>query len=256
MRRKRGDVTTGMEFMEKTKYQHLETADQRKGVSPPPLEQPAPAGKQVNPLPDARHVRVPNRDLTAAIAERRSVRRYSEEPLTLDELAYLLWCAQGVVKLGRISTVRNVPSAGARHPLETYVLVNRVTGLQPGLYRYMALSHGLVDVDMSPGIKDKVMQGFLGQEMVVTSGATFTWTAVPYRCSWRYGERAYRYIHLDAGHVCQNMYLAALAIGAGCCAMAAFDDDYLNAVLGVDGENEFAIYAAAVGRSLGGEAGL
>lgn len=254
MRYKRGSSSTGMEFMEKTKYQHLEAADQRRGVSPPPLEQSVPEGKQVSPLPDACQVQVSPKDLTAAIVERRSVRRYAEEPLTLDELAYLLWCTQGVVKQGRASTLRNVPSAGARHPLETYVLANRVTDLQPGLYRYVALSHGLVDVDLSPGAAEKVMQGLLGQEMVITSAATFVWTAVPYRCSWRYGERAYRYIHLDAGHVCQNMYLAALAIGAQCCAMAAFDDDFLNAVLGVDGESEFAIYAAAVGKGEGREA--
>jgi SagB-type dehydrogenase family enzyme len=84
--------------------------------------------------------------------------------------------------------------------------------------------------------------------MVVHSAVTFVWTAVPYRMTWRYGQRGYRYLHLDAGHVCQNLYLAAEALGAGACAIAAFDDERMAGLLQVDPAEEFVIYLATVGK--------
>ncbi|TEU10873.1 SagB/ThcOx family dehydrogenase, partial [Candidatus Bathyarchaeota archaeon] len=150
--------------------------------------------------------------------------------------------------VARPATLRTVPSAGARHPFETYVLVNRVEGLGPGLYRFLAVDHKLQEVDLGGGIADKIADACHRQRFVKTSAATFIFTAVAYRMYWRYGERGYRYMHLDAGHACQNLYLAAEAIGGGACAIGAFYDEALNSLLGLDGVNQFAIYVAPTGK--------
>ena len=84
--------------------------------------------------------------------------------------------------------------------------------------------------------------------MVAASAVTFIWVAVVHRMAWRYGQRGYRYLHLDAGHACQNLYLAAESVGCGVCAIAAFDDEDVSRVLGLDGEDQFAIYVATVGK--------
>jgi SagB-type dehydrogenase family enzyme len=174
---------------------------------------------------------------------------YAHEPMTLDELSFLLWCTQGVKQIhGSQVTFRTVPSAGARHAFETSLLINDVEGLTPGLYRYLALSHRLQQIDTDPTLPHRITGACFDQQFILRSGVVFLWTAVPYRMTWRYGERGYRDLHLDAGHVCQNLYLAAEAVGCGVCAIAAFDDDAMNELLGIDGENQFLIYLATAGK--------
>jgi SagB-type dehydrogenase family enzyme len=238
----------GQEFMEKTKYQYLGESDQQKQLPQPPLTQGA-DGQPTIDLPRPESIEVQSIDLTAAINQRKSVRKYAEQPLTLAELSYLLWCTQGVKQVtNRPATLRTVPSAGSRHPFETYLLVNRVEGLQPGLYRFLSVEHKLVAVDLDDGLADKITHAACRQAMVKNSAVTFLWVAVAYRSIWRYQERSYRYMHLDAGHVCQNLYLAAEAIDSGVCAIAAFDDDEINGLLGVDGQEQFVIYLATLGK--------
>jgi len=242
----------GPMFMERTRYQYLGMSDQQKGRPQPPLELAAPEGAISLALPDPSEVTVSSLDVRTAIARRQSVRRYAPLPLSPDELSYLLWCTQGVHEVGggQSYTRRTVPSAGARHALETYLLINRVDGLTPGLYRFMALEHSLVVVDLSPDIATRMTAACLGQDMVQACGVTFAWVAVTERMVWRYGQRGYRYLHLDAGHVCQNLYLAAESVGCGVCAIAAFSDQDLCTVLGVDGVALFPIYLATVGKKL------
>ena len=243
---------TGKEFMEKTKYKYLDKSDQMKGLPQPPLTLPPAEGKPLHRLPDP--MEAPRRaiDLWGAINNRVSVRAYDEEPLSLEELSYLLWCTQGVKEAtNRPATLRTVPSAGARHCFETYVHVNRVEGLRRGLYRFLATEHSLQEVDTDPGIAERVTQACFNQRFVMQSAATFIWTAVAYRMMWRYGERGYRYMHLDAGHVCQNLYLAAEDIGCGACAIAAFHDDALNEALQIDGIDQFAVYVGVLGKKRG-----
>lgn len=240
---------TGTEFMEKTKYRYLGESDQAKELPQPPVEKPAEPGKPVIELPKPKNWPGVAMDLTQAIQDRVSVRRYGQKPLSLTELAYLLWCAQGVKSIeGRQVTLRNVPSAGARHPLETYVLANNVVGLAPGLYRYLATAHALTPVTTEAGLSGQFARACLNQRMVSQGAATFFWAADAYRCTWRYGERGYRYLHLDAGHACQNLALAAVAIGGGSCAVGAYDDDAVNQLLGLDGVEDFVVYAAVVGK--------
>ena len=237
----------GKEFMEGTKYENMGMSDQRRGVRQPPLETPYDPSGAVTPLPRP----TLKRDVTLreAIEGRRSVREYSDDDLTLEELSWLLWSTQGVREVaGARATLRCVPSAGARHAFETYILVNRVEGLNPGIYRYIASKHSLLEHAVDEGLAPKVEAACLGQRTVSTSAVTFIWVAVPHRMTWRYDERGYRYLHLDAGHVCQNLYLAAEAVDGGVCAIGAYNDGELNCVLGIDGEEQFAIYVAAMGK--------
>lgn len=239
----------GPEFIEKTGYEYLEVSDQRQGLLQPPLQLPYEPDAVLVDLPDPEDVQVGAIDLRVAIEDRVSVRKYAPRTLTLSELSYLLWCTQGVKSMeGRHATFRTVPSAGARHALETYLLVNRVQDLRPGLYRFLAIEHKLVEVDVRRGVADAVTRACWGQRFVLESAVTFIWSAVAYRMTWRYGQRGYRYLHLDAGHACQNLYLAASSVGCGACAIAAFMDEELNGVLGLDGEEQFALYVATVGK--------
>jgi len=149
---------------------------------------------------------------------------------------------------GPYATFRTVPSAGARHAFETCLLVNDVEGLEPGLYRYLALSHSLQQLDTDPTLSVRITDACLDQTFISRCGVVFLWVAVPYRMTWRYGDRGYRELHKDAGHVCQNLYLAAEAVGCGVCAVAAYDDDAMNSILGIDGINQCLIYLATVGK--------
>ncbi|SET12553.1 SagB/ThcOx family dehydrogenase [Anaerobranca gottschalkii] len=239
----------GKLFMEYTKYQYLGESDQQKGEPQPPLEKEYCEGEVIK-LPKNFHKKEVT--LNDVISSRRSLRKYSTVPLTLEELAYLLWNTQGVISKNEKATLRTVPSAGARHPFHTYLLINNVENIKGGLYRYNAISHTLVSFKLQEEIKEQMVAACLGQPFVGTSAVTFIWTVDIYRTSYRYGERAYRYVHLDAGHVCQNLYLAAEAIECGACAIAAFNDDLTNNLLDLDGENEFVIYLAAVGKKIKG----
>ena len=241
----------GSEFMKKTRFQYVEYMDQMKGISQPSLELPYTGKKTVIDLPTPEFCTVNACTIKEAITNRRSIRSYSDTPLSISELSFLLWCTQGVKKIiPGTATFRTVPSAGARHAFETYLLVNNVSGLTCGLYRFLACTHKLAVFDLDDGIADSISDSCLGQEMVREGAVTFIWTAVPYRMTWRYGERGYRYLLMDSGHVCQNLYLAAEAIDCGVCAIGAFDDDQINHVLALDVEEQFVIYIAALGKKI------
>ena len=181
---------------------------------------------------------------------RETVRQYSEQPMTLDELSFLLWCTQGVKAiLPEGKTMRNVPSAGAAHAFETLLLVNNVKDLEPGLYRFLALGHALQEIAVGENVLDEYLECFLPKNMIKKSGVTFIWTADFQRMVYSCGNRAARYIYIDAGHVCQNLYLAAQQKHIGVCAIGHFDDDKLNAKLNLDGRSSFTVYCATAGKA-------
>lgn len=242
----------GKEFISKTKYQHLGKSAQAEGKPQPPLELSYDETAPLVDLPLPEDWEAMNSDLTNVIQRRRTIRKYSSESLAAAELSYLLWCTQGVQQTISDRTVRTVPSAGARHALETYLLINNVSDIQPGLYRFVASRHKLLplELDIDGDLANQVIKACNNQVFIKTSAVTFIWTAVAERMIWRYGNRGYRYLHLDAGHVCQNLYLAAEGIDCGVCAIAAYDDDQLNGLLGLDGEAQFAIYLASVGKKV------
>lgn len=192
---------------------------------------------------------IPQADLTEAIENRKSHRVYLKESLSLEELSYLLWCTQGLRgKVFNGQAYRNVPSAGCRHALETYLAVFDVDGLDPGIYRYLPISNQLVFEFSDDMLAEKITIASLGQPYPGKSAVTFIWAAIPYRMEWRYGLAAHKVIALDAGHVCQNLYLACEAINAGTCAIAAYDQEEFDELLNLDGEDEFVIYIAPVGK--------
>jgi SagB-type dehydrogenase family enzyme len=224
--------------------------DQYRGIAPPPIEKPYAKEARRIALPSAdRLPEIGRVDLKSAIMNRESRRSYSDEPISLEELSFLLWATQGVrQKLDPAHALRTVPSAGCRHALETYLCVLRVRGVDQGIYRYLPLEHQLLFEFTEENLQRKIIRAVLGQPYPGEAAVTFIWTAIPYRMEWRYGIAAHKVIAIDAGHVCQNLYLACEAIGAGTCAIAAYDQEGVDELLRIDGEDESTIYLASVGK--------
>lgn len=171
------------------------------------------------------------------------------DPLAIDELAFLLWSTQGVrAKLHEAAVLRTVPSAGCRHPFETYLAVLNVATLSPGIYRYLPLDHALVLEQTPDHLPARVAAATRGQQFAAQAAVTFIWTTIPRRTEWRYAEASCKVIALDAGHLCQNLYLACEAIGAGTCAIAAYNQELCDDLVEVDGTEEFVVYLAPVGK--------
>lgn len=226
-------------------------SDQQKGLPQPPLQANHDKSGEIVKLPEIDASIINKNNLFEIFKDRRSRRKYSGESLTLGELSFLLWSSQGVKEVvgnKQFATLRTVPSGGARHPFETYIYASRVDGLKPGIYRYLAISHELVFIKEIQNPKETINSSVLGQKFAGEAAAVFYWTCVPYRGEWRYNTTAHKVMLLDAGHMCQNLYLGCEAIGCGTCAIAAYDQDFCDSLLEVDGDNEFTVYVAPVGR--------
>lgn len=226
--------------------------DQNLGIKPPPVEKPFTAeSERIALIKPDNWQNIKETGLVSAIKKRRSHRRYTNEPLSNEELSFLLWATQGVKKNLGSTVLRNVPSAGNRHPFETYLCILNAAGFKPGIYRYLPLEHELLfefGLGSRQELAEKIGIATLGQFFTGTAAAVFIWAAIPYRTEWRYGIAAHKVIAIDVGHVCQNLYLACEAIGAGACAMAAYNQELMDELIKVDGENEFVIYLAPVGK--------
>lgn len=224
--------------------------DQQRRLPHPPVQAPFSDALPQIDLTPPEAFSIGTLSVREAIARRRSHRAYTDAPLSLEELSYLAWAAQGVHEVwrGGIALRRTVPSAGARHPFESYLVINRVEGLEVGLYRYLSVEHRLLQLRTGADLPDATAEACHGQGFVARSAVTFVWTAIPYRTEWRYAAMTPKLALLDAGHVCHSLYLAAESIGAGVCAIAAYNQAAMDALLGVDGEDEFAIYVAPVGK--------
>ena len=222
--------------------------DQNMGVPAPPIEKPCPLDAKKIPLIEPEAVKIGEVSLKTAILRRESRRRFSNEALSIDELSFLLWATQGVRKWQQKNALRTVPSAGNRHALETYLAVFNVDCLETGIYRYLPSQHQLV-LELSPDhLKERMTEAALNQKFAGSSAVTFIWTTISYRMEWRYAEASYKVIALDAGHICQNLYLACEAIGAGTCAIAAYNQQAADRLLSIDGEDEFVVYMAPIGK--------
>jgi len=228
------------------------TSDQDAGVPVPAMEKSCPPGATTVELVPADRLSVGMVPVREAIASRRSRRAFSPGSLTLEELSYLLWATQGIAKLTPKWSLRTSPSAGARHPFETYLAVFHVDGVEPGLWRYQPIEHRLCRLDRPFNGMATELDAALFEQLFGCAVA-FLWTVVPYRTEWRYHAVSHKVILLDAGHLCQNLYLAAESIGCGTCGLGAYDQRALDRFLGVDGVEEMAVYAAPVGRRKPGE---
>lgn len=194
-------------------------------------------------------------DLVKVMTSRKSSRYYSQEVVNLRQLSFLLWACQGVkdIRGKSYATLRTVPSGGARHPFETYLLVRDVEGLKPGKYHYLPFEHQLEWLGEVEDYKDTVNRTLQGQTWAAKANVIFYWSFVPYRAEWRYGVFAHRICLVDAGHMCQNLYLACAGLGLGTCAIGAFDDSNANKLFDLDGEEEFMVYVAPVGTIRAGD---
>lgn len=221
------------------------------GLAAPPLQKPCPQDMAKIDLPRGAEAlnHLMKMPVGEAMARRESIRQYKASPLTLQELSALLWATQGVREVISTETaLRTVPSAGSRHSFETYLVVNRVETLSVGLYRYLPFDGQLAQLRIDEQIGRRAALACFGQNFIAASAVTFFWTAIPARMEWRYDLAAHKVIAIDAGHVCQNLYLACQTINAGTCAIAAYDQKACDDLLGVDGEEEFTIYLAPVGK--------
>jgi SagB-type dehydrogenase family enzyme len=187
------------------------------------------------------------KSLWEAIAQRRSVREFSEQSITFSELSQLIWATQGITTKSGGFEFRASPSAGALYPIETYLGVNRVEEIPSGIYHYNVKEARLILLKEGH-FGPELCEAGLGQEMLEEAACVFVWTAIVGRSKWKYRERAYRYIYMDVGHIGQTLYLAATALDMGCCAVGAFFDEEVDRVIGVDGKNEISVYVGAVGR--------
>jgi SagB-type dehydrogenase family enzyme len=230
--------------------------DQQKKVTPPPLQKPCPKDNTLIDLIPPKEFSVGNIPLINAINSRKSRRGFTNDPLTLEELSFLLWVTQGVREIdidrrhGNVKTTkRTVPSGGSRHPYETYLVVNNIKGIQSGIYRYLAIEHKLCVLSLTnTDLSEKMIEGCYGQKFAGRAAVVFIWAVIPYRIEWRYSIAAHKGIAIEAGHICQNLYLACEAIGAGTCAIAAYDQLKIDTIIGVDGNEEFSVYIAPVGK--------
>ena len=251
------------ELLKAHEWANLEqvTTDQQKGLARPDIQKPVPPGAQLIDLVPPDQFALGSAAVVDVIRERKSHRRYTKESLNLEELSFLLWATQGMraksIEDGLTYLWRNVPSGGNRHPIETYLSIHNVSGIESGLYRYLPIDHQLVLENLDPELAELVKRGSRNQNsgsawkpyyFIKEAAVVFIWTAIPYRSEWRYHTAAAKLIALDAGHICQNLYIAAGAIGAGTCAVGAYDQEKMNELVGVDGEDEFVVYMAPVGK--------
>ena len=204
--------------------------------------------------PEAQKIELPSFEpgraisLDQALKQRKSIRDFQAKPISKDELSYLLWTSTGIQRIEDGYEFRTAPSAGALYPIETYVIVNNVIKLKAGVYHYSIRTHHLEQLEQG-SFQRQITTAALGQGMCATAAVVFVWSAVFDRCKWKYGQRAYRYIYLDAGHIAENLALAAVSLNLGSCEIGALYDDQVNAILGIDGIKESVICMAVVGHS-------
>lgn len=180
------------------------------------------------------------------ISNRKSSRNFKNEPITQDQLSLLLFGMTGLTRIFPNFAFRTVPSAGGLYPIEVYPVINNVEGIERGVFHYNIPKNSL-ELLKNGDFRNEVAKGCLDQIIAYKSGVNFIYTAVIERSKWKYLQRCYRYIYLDAGHIGQNFYLIAEALGLGACTIGAIYDDELNELLGIDGINETTIYVGVVG---------
>lgn len=229
----------------------LET-DQEKELPQPPVQKNCSPNAKIIDLVSPELFDCGTMSIMDVLKHRKSRRVYSDSPLTLKELSFLIWSMQGVKKIVNkgYATLRTVPSAGARHSFETYLAIMNVDSLDKGIYRYLPLEHKLVFLGYIENLNVKLSECCLNQKFVSQSAVTFILTAIPYRMEWRYDIASYKLVAIDAGHAFENLYLSAEAINCGTCALAAYDQEKIDKLINVDGEDEFTVYIAPVGKQL------
>ncbi len=185
--------------------------------------------------------------LWEVIKRRRSLRNFKDIRLKSGVISQLLWVIQRITHESIGFEFRASPSAGALYPIETYLVIHNAEEIEPGIYHYGVQNHELEQLKKGD-FREAVARAALDQDMVYSASAVFIWTAVFQRSKWKYDQRAYRYVYLDAGHIAQNLALAAVSLELGTCQIGALYDEEANTLLGIDGEEESVVYMSVVGQ--------
>ena len=234
-------------------WDELPQSDQDKGLAAPALFPPIPNDAKLILLPDPQQCHVRGDCLLGIITARKSRRIYTNDTMPLETLSYLLYATQGYKSMrphSDVAALRTVPSAGARHPIDTYLTVFHVDGVEPGLYLYQPKEHALMLIRLAgEDFYNQVSAACHGQIFAAKGSVTFFWAADMARCEWRYPVHAHRLVLLDVGHICQNLYLACEETGFGTCAIAAYDQKAADTLCGLDGDGHFVVYVAPVGKA-------
>ena len=224
--------------------------DSHKRIKPPALQKYFSQNVTLIDLPFPDESVLKENNFFHILTNRRSCRKFSGEPISLNELSLLLWSTQGVQKIfeNTMVSIRPVPSAGARHAYETYLFIRNVSGLATGVYRYLSLDHKLLPLYHHEGFDIMLKNALFEQDYVLDSAVVFAWNCIPYRSEWRYGEEAHKLMLIDLGHISQNFYLSAQAMDLGVCAITAYEQKALCRLTKVDGEEEYPVLLSCVGR--------
>lgn len=225
-------------------------SDEQKKIPPPLFQRPYPEGAALIDLVSPKDLTIGKTPFVDLVNNRKSRRKYTADALTLEELSFLLWSTQGVkevLKSGR-GVKRTVASAGAKSPLETYLVINRVGNLEPGLYRYISFSHKLLFIKRIEDAEERMSKLAYDQKFVGIAPVVFCWTAVPYRTEWRYTILSHKFIAIDLGIACQNLYLACEAINLGTVAIGYYEQNKMDSLFELDTDEEFVVLLAPVGR--------
>lgn len=230
--------------------------DKMKGIPKPPIVKAYNSFSTIINLPKVSKEIIKKQNIYDCIKERRSTRFYSDESISLEELSYLLWATQGITGTNEAGlTFRTVPCSGATHSFETYLFIMHVEGVKKGVYRYLPVEHKLLFMFELDEIDKKIDAVTLEQPFVPNfvkkAAVLFAWSTIPYRSEWKFDTTAHKKILIDIGHVCQNLYLASESVGAGTCAIGIYDQKMIDELLELDGDEEFVIYLAAVGKKRG-----
>jgi SagB-type dehydrogenase family enzyme len=233
----------GDEFQNQTKHTRSNLGGHLDWANKPGIYKKYPAAKRIKLT-----LKFPEHALriTEILQKRRSVRSFSSKSLSTVELSFLLWASTGIQRREQGYEFRTAPSAGALYPIETYVVINNVEGLEKGLYHYNIEEHTLEELKLD-NFGRELAHAALEQEMLANAPLVFVWMAIFERSKWKYRQRAYRYVYLDAGIIGENLALSATGIGLGSCNVGAFFDNEVNKILGVDGTAESVVYLSVVG---------
>jgi SagB-type dehydrogenase family enzyme len=208
--------------------------------------------KTYKTYPDSPKIKLDNPDveggkpLWETIRDRQSIRSYRNTPLEKKHLSQLLWATQGISREAMGFEFRTSPSAGALYPVETYLVLNNVEAIEPGVYHYEVKNHQLEQLKKGD-FRIDIARAALDQDMAYSANVVFVWTALFERSKWKYKQRAYRYVYLDAGHIAENLALSAVSLGLGTCQIGALYDEEVNHLVAIDGKEESILYMSAVG---------
>lgn len=239
----------GIEFLEKTRYPDFSTLDMILRIPEPEKERPIPDGATVIRLPNPHRIKITDVPVREAIEQWEPVGFFSRSEITKKDLSFLLWCMQGYRKTSAGDTmIRNVPSSGCRYPVETYFVAGEVEGLETGLYRYLPQSHRVIAERIDSDLPFAMGTASMNFKLITRAAVTFLFVGIPYRSTWALGNRGYRSVLIEVGHICQALIMASACIGCRVHPIDLFHDQMMIQLADLDPETQWPLYVGAVGK--------